>query len=158
MEYLGYTLTVGTISVSTKKVEAVAYWPLPTTQKEVRSFVQFCNFYAIFIHHFRDLTAPLTDLLRKSQPHKATLMLACLEAFETFKLRVISAPCLILPEVSSDTMFTVATYASTVGLTIVLLQDQGGGLQPFPCSACKLNQAKHGNTYFAYDLEALAVC
>jgi hypothetical protein len=33
MEYLGYTMLAGKISVSTKKVEAVADRPLPTTQK-----------------------------------------------------------------------------------------------------------------------------
>jgi hypothetical protein len=37
MEYLGYTVSARKISVSTKKVEAVADWPVPTTQKEVRS-------------------------------------------------------------------------------------------------------------------------
>jgi hypothetical protein len=130
MEYLGYIVSAGKISVSTKIVEAVADWPVPTTQKEVRSFVQFCNFYATFIHHVSDLTAPLTDLLRKSQPQKVTLTPAFLEAFETLKLRLISAPCLILPEVSSDATFTVATDASTVGIAAILLQDLGGGLQP----------------------------
>jgi hypothetical protein len=75
MGYLGYTVSVGK-SVSTKKVEAVADWQVPTTQKEVRSFVQLCNFFARFMHHFSDLTAPLTDLLRKSQPQKVTLTLA----------------------------------------------------------------------------------
>jgi hypothetical protein len=45
MEPLGYTVSTGKTSVSTKKVEAVADRPMPTTQKEVRSFVQFCNFY-----------------------------------------------------------------------------------------------------------------
>jgi hypothetical protein len=109
MEYLGYTVPARKISVSTKQVEAVADWQVPTTQKEVRSFVQLCNFYARFTHHFSDLTAPLTDLLRKSQPQKATLTPACLEAFETLKLRLISAPCLILPEVGSGAIFTVAT-------------------------------------------------
>jgi hypothetical protein len=67
MEYLAYSVSAGKISISTKKVEAVANWPVPTKQKEVRSFLQFCNFYARFIHHFSDLTATLTDLLRKSQ-------------------------------------------------------------------------------------------
>jgi hypothetical protein len=81
MEYLGYTLSAGKISVSTKKVEAVADWPMPTTQEEARSFVQFCNFYTRFIHHFHDLTASFTDLLRKSLPRKVTLMPACLETF-----------------------------------------------------------------------------
>jgi hypothetical protein len=59
------------------------------------------------IHHFSDLTAPLTDLLRKSLPQaEITLTHACLEALETLKLRLIPAPCLILPEVSSDATFT----------------------------------------------------
>jgi hypothetical protein len=132
MEYLGYTVSAGKIFVSTKKVEAFADWPVHKTQKEVRSFVHFCNFYARFIHHFSDLTASLTDLLRKSQPQKVTLTLAFLEAFETLKIRLISAPCLILPAVGSDATFTVATDASTVGIAAVMLQDQGEGLQPVP--------------------------
>jgi hypothetical protein len=77
MEYLGYTVSSGKNSVSIKKVEAVIDWPMPTTQKEVRSFVQFCNFYAIFSRRFSDLTASLTDLLRKSRPKKVTLTPAC---------------------------------------------------------------------------------
>jgi hypothetical protein len=129
MEYQGYIVSHGKISVSTKKVVAVADLPVPAAMKEARSFVQFCNLYARFIHHFSDLTAPLTDLLRKSQPHKDTLTPACLEAFETLKLRLISAPCMILPEVSSDATFIVATYASTMGIETFMLPDQGGGLQ-----------------------------
>jgi hypothetical protein len=158
MEYLGCIVPAGKISVSTKKVEAVADWSMPTTQKEVRSFVLFCNFYARFIHHFSDLTAPLTDLLRKSQPQKVTLTSACLEAFETLKLRLISTPCLILPEVGSDATLTVATDASTLGIAALMLQDQGGGLQLVSYWARKLNPTERGNTYSTYDLEALATC
>jgi hypothetical protein len=66
MEYLGYTVSAVKNSVSTKKVEAVDNMLVPTTQKKFRSFVQFRNFYAKFTHHFSDLTAPLTELLRKS--------------------------------------------------------------------------------------------
>ena len=65
---------------------------------------------------------------------------------------------MILPEVSSDATFTVATDASTAGIAAVMLQDQGGGLQPVSYWARKLNPAERGNTYSAYDLEALAVC
>jgi hypothetical protein len=65
---------------------------------------------------------------------------------------------LILPEVGSDATFTVAKDASTMGIASVLLQDQGGGLQLFFYWARKLNTAERGNTYSAYDLEALAVC
>jgi hypothetical protein len=132
---------------------------MPTTHKEVRSFVQFYNFYAKYNHHHSsDLTAPLTNLMRKSQPHMVTLTHACLEAFETLKFRLISAPCLILPEVSSDAVFTVARDASTVGIAAVLLQDHGGGLQPVSYLARKLNLIERGNTNFTYDFRALAVC
>jgi hypothetical protein len=47
MEYQGCIVSDGQISVPTKKVEAVGDWPVHTTQNEVRSFVQFYNFYAI---------------------------------------------------------------------------------------------------------------
>jgi hypothetical protein len=39
-----------------------------------------------------------------------------------------------------------------------MLQDHGGGLQPVSYWARKLNPAERGNTYFAYDFEALVVC
>jgi hypothetical protein len=46
MEYLGYTVSTHKILLSTKKVDAAAEWVVPTTQKEVYSFVQFSSFYA----------------------------------------------------------------------------------------------------------------
>jgi hypothetical protein len=100
---------------------------MPTTQKYARCFVQLCNFYVKFIYNFNDLTAPLTGLLRKSQPQKVTVTPAYLEAFETLKLHLISASCPILPEVGSDATFTaegVATSASTMGIATTLLQDK----------------------------------
>jgi hypothetical protein len=64
---------------------------------------------------------------------------------------------MILPEVSSDATFTVAKDASTVGIALVMLQDKGGGLQSLSYWARKLNPTERGDTYSAYDLEALAV-
>jgi hypothetical protein len=46
-----------------------------------------------------------------------------------------------------------------MGFAATLLQDQGGGLQRVSHQwARKLNLAERGNTYYAYDLEALGVC
>jgi hypothetical protein len=43
----------------------------------------------------------------------------CMEAFETLKLRLISAPCMVLhPEVSTDAAFIVAADASAVGMPL----------------------------------------
>jgi hypothetical protein len=61
---------------------------------------------------------------------KVMLTLACLEAFETLKLWLIFAPCLILPDIMLNATFTVAKYTSTMGIATIMLQDQEGGLQP----------------------------
>jgi hypothetical protein len=74
------------------------------------------------------MAAPLADLLGKSQPQKIVITPTCMELFETRKLRLISAPCLVLPEVSSDATFTVAIGVSAVGIACALVQDHGGGL------------------------------
>jgi hypothetical protein len=70
----------------------------------------------------------MTDLLRKSQPHEILMTPTCLEPFQTLKRRLISAPCLVLPEVSSNATFTVATYASAVSIATALPQYQRGSL------------------------------
>jgi hypothetical protein len=121
MECFCYIVFDGKISVLIKEVDAVTDWLVPTTQNEVRSIVQFCNFYAKLIHYFSDLTAPFLSLLQKFHPQKVSLTPACLQAFETLKLRHTSAPCVILPEVSSDPIFTVAICASIVGIAGVIL-------------------------------------
>jgi hypothetical protein len=64
----------------------------------------------------------LIDMLCKSHPQKVTLTHACLKVFDTLKLRLIPAPCVILT-VSSDATFSVAIDASTVGIALVILQD-----------------------------------
>jgi hypothetical protein len=68
MDYLGYTLSGGKISVPNHKVNVVKDKHVPTTQREARSFVQLHSFYAKSKHHFSDIVAPLTDLLRKHRP------------------------------------------------------------------------------------------
>jgi hypothetical protein len=39
MGYLGYIVSGGNLSVSTKRVEAVKEWPVPKSQHEARSFI-----------------------------------------------------------------------------------------------------------------------
>jgi hypothetical protein len=65
---------------------------------------------------------------------------------------------MILPESSSEATFTLVKCASIVGITTVMWQNQGGGLQRVSCWARKLNPTERGNTYSTYNLEALAVC
>jgi hypothetical protein len=58
MEYPWHNMSGGNILASTKKVDDVKDWTVPTTVMEISSFVLFCNSYAKFIHHFSDLNTP----------------------------------------------------------------------------------------------------
>ena len=155
-DYLGFIIKDGTLSADPKKVAAVSEWPLPRTQSELRSFIQFCTYYHRFIHHFGDCSAILTDMLRKNKPSKLEWSSQAKLAFLSLKQRMTSAPVLVLPETGTQAKFTVATDASSFAIAGVLLQDQGHGLQPVEYYARKLKDAERN--YDAYNLEALAAC
>ena len=94
-------------------------------------------------------------MLRKNEPMKLVWSDRTIFAFKLLVCRLISAPVLFLPDARIGAMFTIATYASNVGIAGVLLQDQGSGLglQPCECFARKLKPAERN--YDAYNLEAL---
>ena len=45
VDYLGLILEKGVTRMDPAKVAGVKDWPTPTTVKQVRSFLGFCNFY-----------------------------------------------------------------------------------------------------------------
>ena len=95
-EYLSFIVGNGIVRTSPSKVAAAQDWPLPETQKQIKSFVALCSFYRKFIHHFADCSAPLKDLCRKSLPVRVVHSDTTRDAFETLKARMISAPVLLI--------------------------------------------------------------
>ena len=154
-EYLGVIAGNGVLRPSPAKTEAVRNWPLPRSQRDVKSFVAFCSFYRKFIHHFADCSAPLTDLTRKGQPGLVAWSDRAKTAFEALKARLTSAPVLLIPKHGPEATFVVATDASDVGIGAVLLQEgPTGELQPCAYFARKLKDNERN--WPAYDKEALA--
>ena len=155
-EYLGVIVGNETLRTAPDKISAVRDWPLPKTQKQIKSCVHFCSYYGKFIHHFSDCAAPLTDLCRKHLPGNVVHTETTIAAFQTLKSRVISAPVLLIPKMRHLAEFVVATDASKVGIAGVLLQeDTSGSLRPCAYWARKLKDCE--TRYSAYDREALAV-
>ena len=56
VKFLGLVVGKGRVAMDPVKVDAVRRWPPPRNLREMRSFVQFCNFYRAFIPDFADLT------------------------------------------------------------------------------------------------------
>src|SRR5277367_2163791 len=55
VEYLGMVIQKGRISMDLIKLGGIRDWPIPTTVKQVRSFLGFGNFYRKFIKGFSEL-------------------------------------------------------------------------------------------------------
>ena len=68
MDYLGLILEKGVTRMDPAKIAGVQDWPTPTTVKQVRSFLGFCNFYCAFIWGFSHLAKPLNNLTKKDTP------------------------------------------------------------------------------------------
>jgi Reverse transcriptase (RNA-dependent DNA polymerase) len=54
VEYLSIIIGQGQVKMDLTKVKGIADWPVPSSVKDVQSFLGFCNFYRVFIPHFSD--------------------------------------------------------------------------------------------------------
>jgi hypothetical protein len=51
IEYLGFLISPKGVEMDPGKVEAILFWPAPTTVKQIQSFLGFANFYRHFIRN-----------------------------------------------------------------------------------------------------------
>jgi len=67
IKYLGVILSQDNIEADPTKVKGVAQWPEPQDKREVRQFLEFCNFYRRFISGFAWVAKPLMELTGKKE-------------------------------------------------------------------------------------------
>ena len=96
-EYLDVIAGSGTLRITPNKIAGLRDWPLPETQKQIKSFVQFCSYYGKFINHFSDCAAPQTYMCRKNLPGNVVHTEATKADFETLESRMIFALVLLIP-------------------------------------------------------------
>jgi hypothetical protein len=124
VDFLGFVVGAGTLSVDPKKVQAVVDWPEPQDVHQVRSFLGLMNYFRKFIQGYSAQAAPLNELLQKGS--KFTFDAPQRLAFEAMKAALTSAPLLALPDfvgARGTKPFVVTTDASDYGIGAVLTQD-----------------------------------
>lgn len=52
VKFLGHVVSEEGVQTDPDKTEAIKNWPIPTTPKDVRSFLGLCSYYSRFVHGF----------------------------------------------------------------------------------------------------------
>ena len=116
MEFLGHQIGGDVITPSSDNLEKVRKTPRPTTKKQVRSFLGLIGYYRDHIPAFVEISAPLSDLLKKGKSKQV-------QWNKAQERTVLKLPDLMKPLVPR-------TDASGVGVAAVLLQGNEGKLYP----------------------------
>ena len=123
--YLGHIISEHGIAPQPDKTSAVESFPVPTSKKELQSFLGLCNYYRRFVKDFAHIAAPLTNLLKKQVKFAWTN--AAQIAFETLKSKLVAHPVLIFPDFEKP--FTLYTDASDLAIGYILGQRDDKGME-----------------------------
>jgi hypothetical protein len=158
LKCLGHLVSVSGIGISPAKVQAILDWELPTTGKQLQSFLGFATFIRRSIRHFADISGPLESVKNTTTIEWNDTLRAC---FDTVKEAVSRAPFLQFPDFSLP--FHIATDASNVGCGGVLYQPHAAdeGITPTSIvSICskKWNQSQLNYPAYKKELYAIVYC
>jgi hypothetical protein len=152
VDYLGHTVGIGQMSPRQIKVKALLDSPRPVNKKYLKSFLGLAGFYQRYVPHYGNLTAPLTDLLRKDRPFVWGQTEE--ECFNNIKNCLCSSPVLLIADYSKP--FVLMVDASQYACGAALMQeDAAGSLRPVCYFSRKFNDAQ--KNYTVRDREALGL-
>ncbi|OOZ48264.1 hypothetical protein BOW40_12595 [Solemya velum gill symbiont] len=135
MEFLAHIVGGGRIEPTQDKIQGIRDFPIPTSKKQVRSFLGMIGFYRKFIPNFAETAASLFDLTSK-RSGKIVWGQDQSEAFEKLKKCISSSPVLRNADLSKS--FVLQTDASDRGVSGVLLQEFSDGRHPIMFVSKKL--------------------
>jgi transposase InsO family protein len=147
LEFLGHMISANGIATDPSKVAVIKDWPIPSSVKEIRSFLGIAGYYRRFVAGFGIICKPLTNLLKKDQLFVWTS--STQQAFDALKEALIHAPVLAIPNFTKE--FVIETDASGVGIGAVLQQEG----HPIAFISKALGQKNLGLS--TYEKECLAI-
>ena len=119
VQYLGHLISGEGIEPVPEKLQDLREMVPPTTQRDVRRFLGFTNYYRKFIPRFADIARPLTNLTRKDIDFEWTPQ--CQQAFELMKEMLLKEPILKYPDPNYG--YILYTDASKYAWAGVLTQE-----------------------------------
>ncbi len=138
VEFLGLKLSPAGTELSNSKIQCVLDWPIPTTRKQVRSFLGFTNFYRRFIRDYSQIALPLTNLTANYVPFKWTQEATI--AFNNLKKVTTTAP--ILQAFDSTLPTKVEADASNFALGAILSQQRNNEWHPVAYHSSKFDSTQ----------------
>lgn len=154
--YLGHVIEGGQIRPDSSNTKKINDMPLPTTKKEMQSFLGLAGYYRRFIHQFSDMARPLYELTQGKTHGGQPLELKeeHLKAIRELKERLCTYPVLRLPDFKQP--FYVKPDASNYGIGAILMQrDPDGHEHPILYGSRTLSKPERN--YSARERELLAM-
>lgn len=152
LKYLGHVIDEKGIRADPDKIAPIREYPAPTCVKEVRRFIGLTGWYRRFIKNFADISAPITDLIKKKNKGFVWSEEAQ-SSFDKMKKALSSAPILATPNYSEP--FNIQTDASDGGIGGVLTQNINEEEKVIAYMSQKLSRAQQ--KYHVTERECLAV-
>lgn len=136
--YLGHVISDSNVQPNPDKIKAVAEFPLPKNQKQIKQFLGLAGYYRKFIQNFAAIAKPLTVLLKKDE--KFNWGEPQQKSFNKFKRILTNKPILQLPDFSKE--FILTTDASDYAIGSILSQGEIGKDLPISYASRTLNQSE----------------
>lgn len=152
LPYLGYILTPEGLRPNPERIEAILNYERPNSLRSLRRFLGMANYYRRFIPHFSEMSAALTDLLKK-KPKSLIWNPKAETSFLKLKESLIAAPVLANP--NFDLPFQIQCDASDTAIAAILTQEHFDGERVVAYFSQKLSPAQQA--YAASEKEGLAV-
>ena len=150
--YLGHVVGQGWVAPVEAKIRSIVEYPVPTSKKSLMRFLGMAGYYRKFCKNFSEVTALLTNLLRKNQ--KFVWSKECDVAFDKVKSILCSEPILMAPDFEKQ--FVLMVDACDHGVGAVLMQaDEKSVRHPVCYYSKKFNC--HQKNYSTVEKETLAL-
>jgi len=148
--YLGHRILPNGSMAHWAKVVAILEMPNPTDVHTLRSFIELCNYYRIYVQDFNTIAHPLYALSKKDVVW--TWSDEAQEAFNTLKEKLSKFPILRRPDFNK--VFILHTDWSALGIGAILGQlDEEG--KEYVISYASRSNNKAENNYSSYEGNAL---